>query len=402
MLLSLVVAGFFLFRDGGVEIVPSPDPPTSAGADTSARGAAAADLVRRLQAGLATGSRREVLALAAPGSAQAGEDLGQIFDNVRELGLTGLTLRYVDENQGPPGGAGWRADVQVGWRIAGFDRRPSRMEVSFTFTRTSGGMAFLSVGDDPDTAVPLWLLDEVAVERSRRALVMVVEPSRAAEFSSLAERAVADVKQVLPRWRGKLVVEIPASQEALERTLGAEDGAYEAIAAVTSTVDGSLEPSSPAHILVNPAVFTRLSPPGAQIVLSHEAAHVATAVATSTMPMWLLEGFADYVALAHVELPVSTTASQILAEVRRDGPPAKLPSAGQFDPANKALGTSYEAAWLACRLIGARYGEQQLITFYDAVDDGLPVEAAFAEILDTDQRTFTARWRDYLRRLAAR
>ena len=53
--------------------------------------------------------------------------------------------------------------------------------------------------------------------------------------------------------------------------------------------------------------------------MSHEATHVATGAALSTMPTWLLEGFADYVALAHVDLPVSVTASQILGQVRKHG-----------------------------------------------------------------------------------
>ena len=55
---------------------------------------------------------------------------------------------------------------------------------------------------------------------------------------------------------------------------------------------------------MNPPVFEPLGPQGAQIVMSHEAAHVATDAAASSMPTWLLEGFADYVALAHVDLPV--------------------------------------------------------------------------------------------------
>ena len=40
------------------------------------------------------------------------------------------------------------------------------------------------------------------------------------------------------------------------------------------------------------------------------------------MPLWLLEGFADYVALRDVDLPIATTAGQIIEQVRRDGPPA--------------------------------------------------------------------------------
>jgi hypothetical protein len=121
--------------------------------------------------------------------------------------------------------------------------------------------------------------------------------------------------------------------------------------------------------------------------------------ATSNMPLWLLEGFADYVALARTDLPVSVTASQILAEVRKSGPPRALPGAEEFDPANKLLGTSYEAAWLACRLLAETYGEERLISFYENVDSGASTQDAFAE-LGTTEQAFTGQWRGHLRELA--
>ena len=115
--------------------------------------------------------------------------------------------------------------------------------------------------------------------------------------------------------------------------LGSETGSYGGIAAVTTTVDGSLSPQAPVHIFVNPRVFDPLGARGSQIVMSHEATHVATGAAVSSMPTWLLEGFADFVALDHVDLPVSVTASQILARVRKSGPPAHLPGKTRVRPA---------------------------------------------------------------------
>ena len=85
------------------------------------------------------------------------------------------------------------------------------------------------------------------------------------------------------------------------------------------------------HVFVNPDVFGRLRTAGAQVVMSHEAVHVATDAARSTVPLWLLEGFADYVALRDVDLPISTTAGQIIRQVRRDGVPEALPGPVEFD-----------------------------------------------------------------------
>ncbi len=400
MLLLVAVGGVFLFHDGGGEVPPSARPAPGSGSG-SERNDAVEGLLSRLQAGLTDGRRREVLALAASGNEEAATSLGTIYDNAHALGLTDLSLHLVDGNL-PRAGAGiWAADVQVSWRIPGYDANPSRMQVPFAFARTRAGARVVSVGGHlDDSAVPLWLATDLVVTRSRRALVMVAGGGGGRSYSLLADRATADVGRVLIDWRGKLVVEVPGSQEELERVIGAEDNTYQAIAAITSTAGGSLEPSSPAHILVNPTVFGRLGRDGAQIVMSHEATHVATAAATSTMPMWLLEGFADYVAFASVNLPVSVTAGQIMAEVRRSGPPARLPGPKEFDPTNEALGSTYEAAWLACRFLAKRYGEPALSDFYVAVDRGTTVQTAFERLLGTSRREFTSQWQAYLRRLA--
>ena len=167
---------------------------------------------------------------------------------------------------------------------------------------------------------------------------------------------------------------------------------------MTTTVDGSVSPQAPVHIFVNPRVFDPLGARGSQIVMSHEATHVATGAAVSSMPTWLLEGFADFVALDHVDLPISVTASQILARVRKSGPPSHLPGKTEFDPENQALGASYESAWLACRLLAERYGEKRLIAFYRMSDRDDSTAEAF-RALGTDQQAFTRTWKGYLRKL---
>ena len=399
---------FLALRDTGTEITPpgSNRAPTTSGVTT--REALAGTLLTRLADDLANGTRQDVTGLAAPGNDNAARSAGAIFDNVRALGVKDLSFRYVDEDEGQLstaenqalGGNAWVADVQVGWRIGAFDRSTSQMEVSFTFAQTSQGATFVSSGERGHSA-PLWLLTKLAVEKTERSLVMAAEGSAADKMAGLADRAVADVKQVLPDWRGRLVVEVPRSQDQLNRVLGTKPDAYNAIAAVTSTVDGSLTPSSPVHIFVNPDVFGGLGETGSQIVISHEATHVATNAAVSSMDVWLLEGFADYVALARVDLPVTVTASQILARVRDNGPPSHLPGGREFDPADNALGAAYESAWLACRLIAEQHGERDLITFYNRVDHGQSIEQAFRQVLGTTEQSFTDDWDDYLRQLAS-
>jgi hypothetical protein len=204
------------------------------------------------------------------------------------------------------------------------------------------------------------------------------------------------VRRVLPGWRRGLVVEVPSSPDALDETLGAAPGEYAAIAAVTTSVDGSTSPTTPVHVFVNPDVFGSLKAEGAQVVMSHEATHVASDAVRSRAPLWLLEGFADYVALRDVDLPLSVTAGQIIRQVRKDGAPRQLPAAADFDTQTTHLGAAYEAAWLACRLLARSGGEQNLVALYRRASRGDAVDAVLRDLYGFGEKEFTRRWRSEL------
>jgi hypothetical protein len=411
--LCLLAAGISSWVLSRPETAVLPGPGGSASPPT--REDAAAGLLAELTTALETGSRADVEALAAPGDREAVRELAALQGNVQRLGVRDLEMRYVDENAGravvgvapPLRKRAWVGDVALSWGLDGFDGGDSRMEVTMTFAATSDGAAFVTARGDYGRAAPLWMLERLSVRRSSQALVMVASGAAGqgpggrgvGSYHALADRAVVDVRKVFPRWQGPLVVEVPSGQDELARVLGSEQTAYSSIAAVTTTV-GSSGADSPIHIFVNPPVFGPLGEQGAQIVMSHEATHVATKAPASSMPTWLLEGFADYVALAHVDLPVEVTASQIIAQVEDQGAPPTLPSPSEFETENTTLGASYESAWLACRLLAEQYGEKKLLAFYARADRDGSTAAAFRDVLGTDERAFTRSWREYLEALA--
>ena len=405
LVLVLAVAGGGWALTTGTENAVLPSAPAES--PSTSREAAAAELLSELVEELQDGDPAQLRALAAP-IPESRREMQDLAANVRNLGIVDLSMRYLDENEGrsvnglPPRlrDRAWVGDVQLGWRLDGHDESPATLEARLAFLETEDGAAFVSARGEWGSQVPLWMLDRLAVVESRRTLVMAATGrSEAQEYDAMVRRAIQDVGKVLPDFRGSVVVAAPASQEDMTRVL-ASKSSYGGIAAVTAPVDGSLAPSAPTRIFLNPAVFDPLGEQGAQIVMSHEAAHVATDAAISTMPTWLLEGFADYVALAHLDLPVEVTASQILGQVRRNGPPERLPSESDFESENKRLGASYEAAWLACRLIEEEYGERRLIDFYEQADRDGGTDAAFREVLGTTQRELTAAWRTELQELA--
>ncbi len=378
-------------------VAPAPDR-----APPSAEPSLAAEVLIDLERAVATGDADLAASLAPDGDRAAQRNLAALADNARALRVRDFTLRYVDEVGAVSSHGTWAAAVDATWAFGGFDDEAARSEVGFRFVVEDGSAALVDIGG-ADRRTPVWMDGPVEVRRSASSLVLVDgTPSAADLYGRLARRAVPDVRAVLSGRTRDLVVEVPGSVAALHDALAADDDEYAAIAAVTTTVDGSLAPDAPVHVFVNPVVFAGLKPAGSQVVMSHEAVHVATNAATnSTMPLWLLEGFADYVALRDVDLPISTTAGQILAQVRRKGAPAHLPGPVEFDTTTTQLGSAYEAAWLACRLLADLGGEAALVRLYERVDDGAALGTALRREFGLTRRELTARWRALLTDLAA-
>jgi hypothetical protein len=325
-----------------------------------------------------------------------------VLDNARALHVRDFSARYVDEDPSLtaslPSGQ-WAAAVDTTWQFGGFDQRPSHTEVTFVFAVEDGRAVVVDAGGGA-RRTPLWLTGPLDVRTAPGTLVAVAGDTGARAYLAYAREAVTVVRRVLPGWRGKLVVEVPADADGLDTLLGAESGEYANIAAVTTTADGSVSADSPVHIFVNPQVFGGLKPRGAQVVMSHEATHVATDAATTRTPLWLLEGFADYVALRDLRLPLSVSAGQIISQVRQDGAPRHLPGSAEFDPQTTHLGAQYEAAWLACRLLAGAGGEDHLVNLYRRVSAGQPLDATLREEFGFGEAELTRRWRAELSAIA--
>jgi hypothetical protein len=378
-------------------------PPPSAPEDsTSGRSVGAqrtlSDLVDALSSGDAANA-------ADAGVGDAKQTLQAMTANVAALKLTDLSMRFVDDDtvlgaddRDRYGSTAWAASVELTYRLSLWDQQPTRLETRVVFVPAKGGDLIAAIGGG-DERTPLWVDGPVTPIVSGRAFVVARGPG-GQRYIGLARQALVDVAKVLPAWRGKLVIEAPSSEAELDQALAATQDRYANIAAVTTTVDGSLVPGAPVHVFVNPRVFDSLGPRGSQVVFSHETTHVATNATFQDIPTWLLEGFADYVALAHSGIPVSTAASQILARIRKDGPPDHLPTTADLDPSATGLGATYEEAWLAARFISREYGERKLVAFYRNVGAGEKIADAFRTVLGTTEAAFVKRWRADLRDLA--
>lgn len=372
----------------------SPPPTARAGAATSAL----TDLVHALEAG-DTAAAADV---APETDAAARGLLAALADNASSLRLDRLSARYVDAVGAVAPDGSWTAVVELTWAIKDFDQKPANIEILVDFVADIDGVAITGLGGG-DRPAPLWLRGPLAVRRTPTALVMAAGHQaelRARDYLRHVRGAIPPVRRVLPRWRPSLVVEVPASAADLDDILGVADGTYAGIAAVTAPADGSTRTDAPVRVLVNPEVTGQLQRSGARLVITHEAVHVATDATTRVLAPWLLEGFADYVALRDVALPTGITAARARALVRRDGVPVRLPGPAKFDIGAPDLDAAYELAWLACVEVAAQVGERGLVEVYEAASGGAGTAEAVASMGLTKRQVLSG-WHRRLSRLAS-
>jgi hypothetical protein len=327
------------------------------------------------------------------------------FDQLAEVPLASWAYRveHVDRRGGD------RATVraELTYRVEGYDPGPVTTRRVLDLTERDGRWYVTADRPGEGAAQQLWQQGEVEAVRGRRSLVLGVgQPEESLKaIAAEADRAVPAVSAAWPSpWARRVVVLVPASLDAMGGLLGAPAASYRGIAAVTTGEVGG-GPDAPAdRVIVNPEAYGVLGDFGRRIVLTHEATHVATRTATSAAtPVWLSEGFADWVAYRGTGRTAAQAAPELRRAVRAGDLPAVLPDDKDFTFGGDAdaLARAYESGWLACTLIAERWGEAELIAFYRAVGahpgrEGA-VEKALHEVLDTTPESFTADWRDFLR-----
>ena len=145
---------------------------------------------------------------------------------------------------------------------------------------------------------PIWALGGIDVAKGERSLVISLDSQADADdYAEVTDRAVDSVTKVWGKnWKQKAVIYLPAKQSEMESVLGAQPNTYTQIAAVTMAELDTPQVGAPVRIVANPKLFEELGKQGRRIVLTHETTHVASVATASPVPLWLAEGFADYVA----------------------------------------------------------------------------------------------------------
>ncbi|MGC5035563.1 hypothetical protein ACPXCS_19015 [Streptomyces sp. DT190] len=330
---------------------------------------------------------------------------GTAFGRLRAVPVAGWSYRVTGLRRS---GDTATADAELRYSVAGYDRAPVTAGRTLRLSRDAGGR--WSVVDDrpaKKSAQQLWDQGTVRIIRGTHSLVLGVGQSDRSlrGFADLADRAVPAVSDAWgARWSGRVVVLVPKSLEGMAGLLGSPASSYRGIAAVTTGETGAPARAPADRIIVNPDAFALLGSLGEQVVVTHETTHVATrARTTAATPLWLSEGFADWVGYRSVGRTPSEAAPELTRAVDQDRLPAALPDDEDFGFTGDAsrLARAYESGWTACRMIADRWGESRLRAFYRAVGEhgkrAGAVEEAMREVLGTTPEAFTKEWRGYLR-----
>jgi hypothetical protein len=238
------------------------------------------------------------------------------------------------------------------------------------------------------------------VVKGRAALVLGdASKTELTRLAGEADRGVSDVGKVWHRpWSRHPVVVYPSSQTDMAALIGSDGKGLAQIAAVTTgSFDSGLSRGD--RVVVNPSAWRTLGALGRRVVLAHELTHLATrAITVQPVPIWLSEGFADYVAYSAVKVPTAVVASDLISDLRKKRGPTKLPDDQDFDAARGDIAAAYESAWLACRMIAERYGQAKLISLYVALSDqqAAPATGDIKATLGITEGTLVRQWRGYL------
>ncbi len=175
-----------------------------------------------------------------------------------------------------------------------------------------------------------------------------------------------------------------------------------------ASVSGLVAVTTPDRVYVDVPAWLTLTAAGRQVLLSHEVTHLATgSAADPDVPLWLEEGFADYVGFRGSGIPGRTAAAALLGPVARGAAvPATLPPDPAFAAGGPVEDRAYAGAWLACRLIAAAVGPRGLVAVYRVTagghaDPAANVDAALRAVTGHGTAAWTARWRSSLVATAA-
>ncbi len=366
--------------------------PAAPGSATGARDVAER-LLATMTGAVTSGNQDAFTSAAAPGRTQIRNRLREVFAGLRALPLASFELA-VDRTRadlpasGPATGR-FTLPAVATYRLDGWDSDPVRVPLTFVVDRVRGGWGIVEdrTSRDAGTARRLepWLFPGLRVTSTAHVLV-IGERSRAAQLRRLAttlERLVADVRAVWPErsWNGRVVVYATTSTAFVRswygRTAAGDSGNGDraSFVAKVATLRGAGGRPGAVRLVLTPYLLQG-NRPGYVDILRHEMTHVATARVSAGVPVWLVEGAAEYTGFAKRTAsgaldPLTTlgrhglTRAEVATTLRGTWRPVLEAGTGFYRGNEASVDEHYNSAFITCLYIVDRYGEKTLRRLYE-------------------------------------
>jgi hypothetical protein len=299
-----------------------------------------------------------------------------------------------------------QAQVQARYRFRGQDASPVLARDSFTFVHTGAAWRIAGRGDAQMRRrddVEIWEGGPVRTARSTRTLI-VHHPGQevlAGRLLRVADRAYAQVGAAWTGdWERKAVILVPKDENEAERLVGAPDLSRVAAVASSSVESGAAERVLGNRIVVNTDNVVRYNPLNLQVLITHEMTHVATRTLGDSVPLLLVEGFADWAALKPLGYPFAATRPALARSVGNGRFDGDLPDDREFRGPDAAV--AYDEGSAFCLWVAETFGAAKLRSLYrtfkgpgTTTDEEL--DSGFRDVLGISVRTAERRWAAWVR-----
>ncbi|MCI2421279.1 basic secretory family protein [Saccharopolyspora sp. K220] len=298
----------------------------------------------------------------------------------------------------------WAPRVELRYALADVDSVPTQRPLGYVFARRGGSWYVAADDAKPGAWRGPWDFGPCQVKRTATGLVIGHQREPVERVARQLDAAVADVTEVWgPNWSQRVGVLLPESQEELRALVGPEfavDGI--AAVAVADRVNTTTRRVEGPRVVLNPKTANQLSDIALRVVLRHEITHIAARADTvDGAPMWMLEGFADYVGYRNSGVAPKDIAPDLVRHLREAGPPAKLPADGDFHQAGRRLDLAYQQSWSLVHYLAERLGEPRVVELYRrvaATNDEAAADQAVRDVTGQTTQQLIADWGTQLSR----
>jgi hypothetical protein len=404
---------------GLVEGRPAPAESTSdAGGQAAAYEDAVEDLLVRRAGAVLRRSETEFMDTVDPQADPAFIDAQRaLFRNLDQVPLSHWSYQ-LDTSESlpvpePPLGVFeyWAPRTTLRYALRGVDEEPTSRTMAYLYVRRADRWFLASdTASEPfgeKTWRGMWDFGPSRVLAVDKGLVIGHAGTGEQALRQLAAElnaAVDAVTQVWGTgWSQRVAVLVPKTVDEMRALVGPAfnvDGI--AAAAVADRVDVADQLAVGQRVVLNPALAGQLSALARRIVLRHEITHIAARASTvDGAPMWLLEGFADYIGYRDSGLQPQEAAPDLVRALRAGDPPEGLPAAADFAGGSANLDLAYQLSWSAALYVVDLAGEDGLVKLYrmvasDRSQDAATVEDAVRSVLGVELSSFVAGWLESL------